>query len=132
MFGKKKAKINPFLSDLVSKIHYSMSDINDKPKKRHIVKFPMLPLGLSNTQIPQDWLLKIPLRDRPFWCRIDFDKVFADKMKSESNTEIEEDDIEAISQTPVDVKMLSQDSKLQIKAIALGLERDSEKSVGLQ
>ena len=81
MFGiKRKKKVSPILSSIAEKVVYSMSEIDDVKIKRRISKLPRLRFGESNTQVPQEWLLRLNIRDRPYWPWLDFNKIFADKI----------------------------------------------------
>ena len=90
------------------------------------VKF--LPKGEFNSSISIELLSKLPLYLKRDWNIIDLDKYFEEPPEEEPETRIE-----SISKTPVNVLLLSEEKKIQLKATALGLARNEEysKQVGL-
>jgi hypothetical protein len=128
MFRRKKKEINPTLRDSIHKsFDRSLDDdhLAIKPSRIRPREMPIRQDGIRNGQIDYEMLMQLPPSWRRFWTIVDLDFAFQEK------TELEKTDI--ISQNNVDVKLLSQDKKLQLKAITLGETRESKysKSVGL-
>ena len=87
---------------------------------------PFLPRGQTNASIDQELLLQLPQHLRRHWRNLDLEKLFAEDEK--------ESDIETVAKTPVNTLLLSQEKKLQLKAIALGMQdkpNTHHKEVGL-
>lgn len=134
MFSRKKSKKSSLRHSFKERLAESIkSEIMDEDHHTEYVDhsldgIPLLPNGQTNSSISNELLYKLPLHLQRFsyWSIIDLEKYFKPEEEPETR-------IETISKTPVNVLMLSNEKKLQLKATALGLARKEEysKNVGL-
>jgi hypothetical protein len=127
MFGrnKKVSQPDPFITSLNNKIVHNVTDDRDDFSRRSHYVLPQLPYGQINASIPIEQLNQLPLHHRIHWKKLDLEKIF--------HVEAEESEMEKISNTPVNVILLSKEQKLQLRAQALGLSRKNKyaEKVGL-
>ena len=117
MFGRNKPKKpNRLASIISSNIEYSITHQSEGVTEDNI---RYLPTGKFNTSISRKMLVQLPLRFQTKWRKLDLDYYFA--------VEEEESDLERISNTPVNLPLLSKENKLRVKAIALGLSEKNNK-----
>ena len=117
MFGRNKPKKpNRLASIISSNIEYSITHQSEGITEDNI---RYLPTGKFNTSISRKMLVQLPLRFQTKWRKLDLDYYFA--------VEEEESDLERISNTPVNLPLLSKENKLRVKAIALGLSEKNNK-----
>ena len=119
MFGikSKPKKPNRLASIISSNIEYSITHQSEGVTEDNI---RYLPTGKFNTSISRKMLVQLPLRFQTKWRKLDLDYYFAVE-------EEEESDLERISNTPVNLPLLSKENKLRVKAIALGLSEKNNK-----
>ena len=118
MFGRNKPKKpNRLASIISSNIEYSITHQSEGVTEDNI---RYLPTGKFNTSISRKMLVQLPLRFQTKWRKLDLDYYFAVE-------EEEESDLERISNTPVNLPLLSKENKLRVKAIALGLSEKNNK-----
>ena len=118
MFGRNKPKKpNRLASIISSNIEYSITHQSEGITEDNI---RYLPTGKFNTSISRKMLVQLPLRFQTKWRKLDLDYYFAVE-------EEEESDLERISNTPVNLPLLSKENKLRVKAIALGLSEKNNK-----
>ena len=129
MFGfrKKKSVPNPMWDKIHDNIRYEIHHNNDEERPEYADKYegvPLLPRGTRNNSIPHDLYLQIDEAHRMFWHKIDLDSYFEQEGVK---------DIDTISRTAIDVRLLSYDLDLTKKADNLGIKTDRKYSdeVGL-
>ena len=130
MFGSKKkvARPNPLWTRIHDQMKHELHYNNDEESGTYEDKYadvPFLPKGMRNNSIPQSLYFQIEPHHRIIWHKIDLDQYF----EQEEGVK----DVDTISRTAIDVRLLSYDLDLTKKADALGVERDRKYSdeVGL-
>ena len=130
MFGfkKKTPRPNPLWTRIHDQMRHELHHNDDEESKSYEDKYadvPFLPRGMRNNAISQSLYFQIEPEHRIIWHKIDLDEYF----EKEEGVK----DIDTISRTAIDVRLLSYDLDLTKKADALGVKRDKKYSdeVGL-
>ena len=124
--GKKPQRPNIMRSLIGDSIKRTVGNeqARNRPQEEEV---PLLPRGKRNASISHEMLSQLPIHWRSIWHRLDLETIFA------VDEEVIESEIETVSKTPVNVKLLTQDHNLQRQAEKLGHQRDNQysKEVGL-
>ena len=133
MFGfkRKEPRPNPMWDRVLGEMRHELHHNDDESstasldEKYDDISYYLRTDGKRNASIPRDLLKQLPYQWQKKWNLLDLEKCFPQ--------EEEQDKIDKISKTPVNLKLLSRDLDLTKQAKDLDIDRDDKYSdeVGL-